>query len=420
VARNRLIGIGLSALVAAVTLAACGSSGSSSASNSSSAPASTSGSSASAPASSSAASGAPIALGAVCDCSGQDAAPRPASTAFHAFVDSMNASGGLDGHPLTLKIADSGSNPGTAITAAQSLISDHVVAVMDGSAFDSSFVSLFQKANIPLIGGLTSNASMGSNPDVYPIGLTDDALTYSAVATVKSLGATKVGTLYCAEAPICQSFVGLVKAAATKLGLTSVYSSSIPVAAPSDTAECVAAQQAGVNGMVMFLTTPPEIQLGTDCARQGFNSTFEFNAEGASKPILTDKSFKHLSMVIPEHPYFVSSPGVTAMVTALNKYFPGYYTGAAWDQEGTEGWDGGLLLQAALKAGGTTSSSAVTSASITSGLESLKGETLGGMTVPLTFPAGKPHPIDCWYSGKVSNGVTTLLNGGKATCEPAA
>ena len=27
----------------------------------------------------------------------------------------------------------------------------------------------------------------------------------------------------------------------------------------------------------------------------------------------------------------------------------------------------------------------------------MNGDTLGGLAPPLTFTAGKPHPVDCWY-----------------------
>ncbi len=56
-------------------------------------------------------------------------------------------------------------------------------------------------------------------------------------------------------------------------------------------------------------------------------------------------------------------------------------------------------------------------AEIVTGLESLKGDTLDGWAPPPTFPAGKPHPIDCWFTGKVENGVPSVANNGQVTCQ---
>lgn len=52
------------------------------------------------------------------------------------------------------------------------------------------------------------------------------------------------------------------------------------------------------------------------------------------------------------------------------------------------------------------------------GLDSSKGYTLDGRLPSLTLTAGKPHPVDCWFTGGVLNGQTQLLNGGKETCSP--
>jgi branched-chain amino acid transport system substrate-binding protein len=50
------------------------------------------------------------------------------------------------------------------------------------------------------------------------------------------------------------------------------------------------------------------------------------------------------------------------------------------------------------------------------GLDSFKNETLGGLAPPLTFTAGKPHPINCYFEGRISHGTPVLENNGKPTC----
>lgn len=361
--------------------------------------------------------GAPIVVGSVCDCTGADAVIAGGTKAYQAFVDSVNASGGINGHPLKLIVEDTTTSPSTAITGAQTLIADHVVAVLDDTIFDAGFLPALAQANIPVVGGITSNASMGSNPNVYPIGMTDDALAYAVASTLKTAGATNVGTLYCAEAPQCQAFVGLMKSAGEQVGLPQVYSASTPPQAPNYTAECVAAQQAHVTGVAMFLSTPPEVALSANCAAQGFKPIYAINAEGFSNQLLSAPGLKDLVMVLPEYPYWGKSAGMQAMMDALNKYAPGFVSSSAFNQSTVEGWASALLLQAAVKAGGLTAGATPSSGEVVQGLESLNGETLGGVTVPLTFPSGKPHPIDCWFTGRMQNSVPSLTNGGQTTCK---
>jgi hypothetical protein len=45
----------------------------------------------------------------------------------------------------------------------------------------------------------------------------------------------------------------------------------------------------------------------------------------------------------------------------------------------------------------------------------VSNETLGGFSPPLTFAAGKPHAVDCWYTGRVLTGKATQVGG--LSCE---
>ena len=49
-------------------------------------------------------------------------------------------------------------------------------------------------------------------------------------------------------------------------------------------------------------------------------------------------------------------------------------------------------------------------------LNSLKGDNLQGLTVPLTFTAGQPHNVSCWFTTRVQNGTPSLVNNGQTTC----
>ncbi len=79
-------------------------------------------------------------------------------------------------------------------------------------------------------------------------------------------------------------------------------------------------------------------------------------------------------------------------------------------------FDGGTLLDGDGQPAAGTASGAVTAASITGGLNSLKNDTLDGWSPPLTFTAGQDHKVDCWYTAKVVNGTPSMANGAKTSC----
>jgi branched-chain amino acid transport system substrate-binding protein len=117
-------------------------------------------------------------------------------------------------------------------------------------------------------------------------------------------------------------------------------------------------------------------------------------------------------------PFFDTSPEVTAMNTAIDKYYPGlrkndniYYEGSAL------AWPAGLLLEDGVKAGGLGTSEAPSAAEVTRGLTSLHGDTRQGWSPPLTFPANQPHPVNCWFTAHIQDGTSSLVNNGQVTCE---
>ena len=110
-------------VAASVVLAACGSSSSSSAASSSS---STSGKSTT--------SHKPYVLHAILSETGQGSflGAREAK-ALKGLTAQVNASGGIDGHPIQLSIQNNQSSPVTAVSLASSLISSGVQLILNGS-----------------------------------------------------------------------------------------------------------------------------------------------------------------------------------------------------------------------------------------------------------------------------------------------
>jgi branched-chain amino acid transport system substrate-binding protein len=364
--------------------------------------------------------GTPIKVGVVCTCSGNfGSTVLPVEEVYKSWASTVNASGGLEGHPIQLVTEDDGGTPGTSVSDVQTLISDHVLAIADLSDVDAPWASAVQAANIPVVGANLSNDTFENNPGFYPEGQTNDSVTYSDVVTAKTAGATNIATFYCAEAASCAAVVPPVKAAGKQLGVPNIYNAEIAFTEPTYTAQCLAAQQNHVQSILILDSATILAKVASNCAQQGYDPTYLEEGLGYTNVVLSSSALsKNVWEQFNNLPFTSTAPEVQAMNTAVDKYYPGLRKNVdVFSEYSAMGWISGLLLRDAVKAGGLTPSETPTSAEITKGLESLKGDTLDGWSPPLTFAAGQDHHVDCWFTEQIKNAVPSLANGGKTTCE---
>ena len=117
----------------------------------------------------------------------------------------------------------------------------------------------------------------------------------------------------------------------------------------------------------------------------------------------------------PQIPFNVTNtPATKAMISAFKKYSPGLIGSANYNGEVDEAWASGLLLAAAVEKGNPGNT--ITSAEILKGLHSLNGDTLGGMSPPLNYKAGKPNLVDCWFWMTTSGNKFAEKYGLKPAC----
>jgi branched-chain amino acid transport system substrate-binding protein len=290
--------------------------------------------------------------------------------------------------------------------------------ILDLTVLDVLWAGAVSAAHIPVVGGNFSSQPFYTNPDFYPSGQTNDSIAYSIAATAKTAGANSLAQLYCAEAPQCQQTAPLIKAADQQLGVTTVYDASIAVASPDYTAECVAAQQAHAAALVIVDAPQITARVGQDCIRQGYKPTYVTEGTGFGPAQITAPGLKNnLWQPFPILPYYANAAPVREMNSVVDTYYPGLRNSSTWTEYAAQAWTGGLLIEKAVKASGLGRRDSVSPAEITTGLASLKGETLDGWSPPLTLAAGQPHPVDCWFTGRVQNGTASLVNNAKLTCQ---
>ena len=363
-------------------------------------------------------SGTPVTIGVMCSCSGAFGSTVSVGwSVVQAWQKSVNASGGLNGHPVQLVEKDDGSVTGTALTDAQSLISAKVDAIIDLDILDVVWQKAASAAQIPVIGGNFSSPSYYQDPNWYPSGQTNDSITYSVAATAKTAGAKNLADLYCAESVQCQESVPLIKSAGQSVGVPVVYSASISATAPNYTAQCVAAKQDGVTAIFIGDSISIIARVAADCSQQGYNPIYVTEGTGFTNQALTSPGLDDdLWSSYPILPYFSTAPAVTAMNAVLDKYDPGLRENAStWSEFAAQAWTAGLLVAQAVKNAGVTASGTVSPAAITAGLDKVSDQTLNGFSPSLTFTTGKPHPVDCWYTGRVQGGKASQVGG--LSCE---
>lgn len=389
-------------------LAACGSSSSSNGSSSSSTNAS--------------AAGSPITVGVICSCSGAFGSSVILQIdVYKAAVNYINSTGGVDGRKIKIIEEDDAGNPATSTTDVNTLVSDKVDAIDDWSFVDAAWASTIGKSGIPVVGGNISDSAFNTFPYFYPQGQTLDSVTEATVLTAKQAGAKSLGIIYCSEAPTCLQSAGEDKTAAAGLGVSVAYEAQASSSAPNYTAQCVAAQQAKAEGIILLYAPVTAGTIAGNCATQSYYPIYTM--EGGAINFHFSESAPGLKKALvgpfTDLPSISSSKEIQEMNSTLSKEYPGIQDKPAWTEEAPSAWAAALLLEAAAKDGGLTSGGTASAAEITKGLESMKGETLGGIAPPLTFAAGKPHSIDCWFTAEVKNGTAQMTNGGNTTCSSA-
>lgn len=419
VRHRRFLAAVAAAAVALLTVAACSSSGGPTTSTTMRAAGANDGSSTGSTAS---ATGTPIKVGVMCSCSG----PFGGTSAdgwkvIQAWAESVNAAGGVDGHPIDLVEKDDATNPAKALTNAQALVKAGVAVILDSDLLDEAWAKVADEAKIPVIGGAIAAPLYATDANFYPSGQTNDSVIYSSFATIKQAGSSKIGIIYCAESPVCAESIPQEKRTAQALGVDIAYLSSISATAPNYTAQCLAAKQAGATALFILNSTTIIARVAADCEQQDYHPTYVSEGTGFSDQVLTAPGLKdRLWASFPTLPYFADSPAVAAMRQAVDKYAPGIRTDATtWTQFAAQGWTGSLLFEKAVKNTAPTASDAISAADVVKGLDMIKNETLGGFSPSLTFTAGRPHPVDCWYTARVQGGVAKQV-GGQTCHSPVA
>jgi branched-chain amino acid transport system substrate-binding protein len=417
--RSRSAGVTLAAVaVAALTAAGCSSSSSSSSSTSASTPASTAtGTPASA---SSSPTASPFVVGAMGTFTGvASGSTADGKTVFQDWVDATNAAGGINGHPVQAIILDDQNTPSIAVTNATQLVQqDHVKVIFDLSDnLEPTWAKIVDTAHVPVL-GQSEAPTLGTDPNFYSTGTTVEPLIWGELKAANLAKVSKIGALYCAEIASCAETVPLFTALGPSAGVALAYSAKVSSTASSYTAQCLGSKDAGANGVTIGAASDVALRVAEDCAAQGYKPVYVSTAGEMTTPWLTTPAVNGAVGNTQDVPWFDDSiPATQAMQAAFAKYSPGLTSNAAFGATATIGWAAGQVFATVAKTAGLTPSSSQTA--IIAALDTVKNDTFGGLTPPLTYTAGKAAQVPCSFVAGISDGKWTEPDGLKTVCMPA-
>jgi branched-chain amino acid transport system substrate-binding protein len=357
-----------------------------------------------------------ILLGSVGTFSGPGgAAWAPGLDGLQLWVKDVNRRGGLDGHPVKLIVADDGSDPARQLSIVKDFVENkHVFAFayqVVSTTYSKSLDDYLTQKGVPVVGGDGSSSIWETSKEFFPLGTTQSAAFYSHMKAAKLLHPeiTKIAVLTCREAQGCTEASTGWPAAGKKVGFTTVYNAQVSIAQPDFTAECLNARNAGAQ--MMFVAVDPNSvrRLAASCARQAYKPVYVLPSGVISSAQAGDPNLEGTLGINTVMPWMSSAtPGEQEFQAAVSRYGQGLTLNITTPF----GWVAGKMLERATtgRLGDTPSRAA-----LVAGLLTFKGESLGGITPPLTFTAGRKSSV-CWFTVLFTGGAWKQGGGGRAQC----
>ena len=360
------------------------------------------------------ASGAPILIGNVGHYSGiLGASTVPGRVSLQVWEKSVNARGGIAGHPVQLITADDAGDPARHLAIVKDLVENRKVIAFVGNLIPLTIQAsthYLEEKGVPSIGGDITTHTWWESKALYPQGTFIDDVIFRAVSEGVKVGKTKLGVLYCVENPLCKQAHDLLRAGgAQKVGATMVYSSQITITQPDYTAECLRAASSGVD-LFLVLADPPTVgRVANSCGQQSFRPQYVLASLSSDLRLASNDNLEGTIAILPNFPWMVTD---TAAAQEFQKARQTYAPDLAGSAAVISEWTAGKLLELAAAGVGA----APASAEITKGLRSMNNETVGGLAPPLTFSGDLPAKSSCGFVIRIQSKAWVAPKGSQVVC----
>jgi branched-chain amino acid transport system substrate-binding protein len=405
--RNALLRVSVLSVAVAALATACSSSSSSSGSSGSSISPGASGTG-----SAVAASGSDLLIGTIGNFSGPSAQPEHLA-GLQAWVDAVNAGGGIKGRQVKLVVEDDQGDATKSQAEIRQLVQvDHVLAVVSPEAggTEGGWSSYVQQQHVAVIGGQADTPVWFTNPAFFPSGATVLTSLEMQAYAVKAAGKDSFGAVYCAEAAVCKQVLPALQGYAKALQLKMSTSAAIAVSAPSYTAQCLAARQAGAQALIIDASYAAGSRFAPACAQQGYSPVYVIPSGAFDNSYLQMSQVNGAYVPTTNALWFAGTPAVDTFKQAMAKYEPS----TALGPNPMSGWSGGVLFGAAA----ASLPAKPTPADVFTALYGLpQNDTLNGLTPPLNFHSGAPaSQVTCFFLAQIDGGKLTAPKGTAPIC----
>jgi ABC-type branched-subunit amino acid transport system substrate-binding protein len=202
---------------------------------------------------------------------------QPAFAAAHARVDSINASGGVNGHQLTLLECDENLDPNQEKACVDKAVGEQVSAVVGSSLLFDQFDAL-QRAGIPLIYNVGLTPKLYQSPISYPTGGVVSWFAGEAMmAAADGIKSIAIGGV---NHGASQAAIAIAKTAATNLGLEIKGTVTSSITATDLTADAAALAGKGADAVLLAASNTYEVPMIRALRQSGYAGRIYVQAPG--------------------------------------------------------------------------------------------------------------------------------------------
>jgi branched-chain amino acid transport system substrate-binding protein len=360
-----------------------------------------------------------IKVGMILALSGPESAGQSqAVQAASARVAAANAAGGIKGQKIQIIAADSQGTTQGSLTAAQTLVSKGVVAVIGTEPpFEGPAQQYLSQQGIPMTEA-ANDAALINDPNVFSVvGWSGAGLPISTSVGVylKKLGAkTVAGSAYGSVAPAV-SILNADLAASTHVGIKTVLKDLSPAPTTVDfTSDALQVKQSGADYVIPEFASEQEFAFAQALQQQGAKTIPLFGPAFLEKSILSSPGASSLEGPVESWfaPVALNATATKTFAQTLKKYAPGVYGGFL------EEW---AYVSADLFIKGLQGiKGAVTPASLKAAIKKIKNYNGAGLVpASLNFSAPKSATQNlqrCYYYATLKNGEFSIAAGATPVC----
>jgi len=300
----------------------------------------------------------------------------PPIEGLRLYVDRLNAAGGVNGKKIQLIVLDDGAEPSKAATNAKRLLTQDKVSLLVLSSLSSTYAPVIaetKRANVPLmLMGAVCPKEVYPPAEALQFCTTAYAGGYDSRATlafIKETAKEPVRIGFAAMAiPLSRGEIDYAEGEAKAMGMTPVDKEVIPPPTADYTPFATKLKDANPNWIFSWAPWVTQVKTFEALRRLGWQGDYitwgHIEAEGELARLKDPKFY-----VIGANSLFQDSLPIHKLITEEAKKGGARYPA----EQLTEGWVGGLVLEAALKSAGWPADAA----KIRAALETVKVDTAG-------------------------------------------